>query len=207
MENFGALTMIKNKKDFDLFETVLNIEKCQYNRNLEGIDPFIVIRTRESEYENAVKVERYEKSQDNLGKDIGDGIVQRYIRCRGRNRELDKITQIQQNQFSSKEERKQASSNMSPRFNNEQHQHTLKEDNEQHKQQQPSSLTSSKYPLKQLADERKKSLTKPTVIRLEYKTRYNRQKGCNVGYCLINKNFVEPSIQPATKDIIEKYTQ
>ena len=217
MENFGALTMIKNKKDFDLFDTVLNIEKFQYNRTLEGIDPFIVIRTRESEYENAVKVERYEKSQDNLGKDIGDGIVQRYIRCRGRNRELDKITQIQQNQFSSKEERKQANNNMSPRVNNsnnnnnnEQRQYTLKDDNnnnEQHKQQQQSSLSSSKYPLKQLADERKRSLTKPTVIRLEYKTRYNRQKGCNVGYCLINKNFVESSIQPATKDIIEKYTQ
>ena len=89
--NYGSLTVIRNKKDFDLFNELRKVEYEQYNRNLEGIEPFIVIRSRESDFENIVKVERYEKAKDNLGKDIGDGMVQRYIRCRGRNRNLDKI--------------------------------------------------------------------------------------------------------------------
>lgn len=85
----GALQIIRNKKEFDLFETIYEIEETQYRRQFKDIDPFIIIRSRESDYENMVKVERYEKAQDNLGKDIGEGIVQRYIRCRGRNRELN----------------------------------------------------------------------------------------------------------------------
>ena len=92
MNNYGLLSMIKNKKDFDLFDTIVKIEGEQYRRELSSIDPFIIVRSRDSDYENSVKVERFEKAQDNLGKDIGDGIVQRYIRCRGRNRELDKQT-------------------------------------------------------------------------------------------------------------------
>lgn len=85
----GVLKMLRNKKDFDIFETIYKIETNQYKRKFKSIDPFIIIRSRESEYQNMVKVERFEKAQDNLGKDIGDGLVQRYIRCRGRNRELD----------------------------------------------------------------------------------------------------------------------
>lgn len=64
----------------------------------------------------------------------------------------------------------------------------------------------SKMPLK-VIEERKKSLTQPTVVRLEYKTGYNPSKGANVAYCLINKKFVEKSIQSGSKEIIEKYNQ
>ena len=53
----------------------------------DEIDDFINSFTyRESDFENVVKVERFEKAKDNLGKDIGDGMVQRYISCRGKNR-------------------------------------------------------------------------------------------------------------------------
>lgn len=52
-----------------------------------------------------------------------------------------------------------------------------------------------------------KSTSKPCVVRLEYKTNYNRDKGGNVAYCLSNKISVEESIKPKTKEIVEKYTQ
>ena len=52
-----------------------------------------------------------------------------------------------------------------------------------------------------------KSTSKPCVVRLEYKTSYNSDKGGNVAYCLSNKVSVEESIKPATKEIFEKYTQ
>ena len=45
------------------------------------------------------------------------------------------------------------------------------------------------------------------MVRLEYKTNYNRDKGGNVAYCLSNKVSVEELIKPATKEIFEKYTQ
>jgi hypothetical protein len=72
-------------------------------------------------------------------------------------------------------------------------------------------ISQSKFPLKNFADERKKSFTKPTIIRLEYKTRFNSAKGPNVAYCLINKSFVEPSVvcqgsKEFMKEIIEKYS-
>jgi len=34
--------------------------------NLEGIEPFIVIRSRESDFENVVKVERFEKELNGM---------------------------------------------------------------------------------------------------------------------------------------------
>ena len=186
MNNYGLLSMIKNKKDFDLFDTIVKIEGEQYRRELSSIDPFIIVRSRDSDYENSVKVERFEKAQDNLGKDIGDGIVQRYIRCRGRNRELDKQT------TKPKSQRKQS----------------VKENNNDNNDGEVVNTNSKNSQKKSTVnvEERKKSFTKPTVVRLEYKTGYNRQKGCNVAYCLINKNFVESAIQPATKEIFEKYT-
>lgn len=57
------------------------------------------------------------------------------------------------------------------------------------------------------ADERKQSMTQPTVVRLEYKTGYNTSKGANVAYCLINKGYVEKSIKSSSKEVMEKYNQ
>ena len=91
--NYNLLTMIKNKRDFDLYETIKNLELNQYKRDyklLNSMEPTIIIRTKESDYQNNIKVERNETAQESLGKDVGEGIVQRYIRSKGRNRELDK---------------------------------------------------------------------------------------------------------------------
>ena len=33
--NYGSLTVIRNKKDFDLFNELRKVEYEQYNRNLE----------------------------------------------------------------------------------------------------------------------------------------------------------------------------
>lgn len=85
--------MIKNKRDFDLYEQIKTIESRDYKREFNGntpMEPFAIIRNKESESENSIKVERFETAQENLVKDIGDGIIQRFIRSRGRNRELDK---------------------------------------------------------------------------------------------------------------------
>ncbi len=86
--------MIKNKRDFDLYDTIKSIESNLYKREFNSInspmEPFAIVRTRESEYENIVKVERFETAQENLVKDVGDGIIQRFIRSKGRNRDLDK---------------------------------------------------------------------------------------------------------------------
>lgn len=207
--NYGALTMIKNKKDFDLFETLVKIEENQYRRQLRSIDPFIIVRSRDTEICNSVKVERFEKAQDNLGKDIGDGLVQRYIRCRGKNRELDKISakpkiqnNINQNQQNGSVTIRRQSSNANEvnDINNQGY-------NSGEGGERINTVNSSNQKKQvNMGEERKKTFSKPTVVRLEYKTGYNEQKGGNVAYCLINKNFVEPSIQPATKDIFEKYT-
>ena len=92
MNNYGALTVIRNKKDFNLFNAFDRVEREQYMRQVKDIEPFIVIRT-----EQGITVDRYEKCKENLGKDIGDGLVQRYIRCRGKNRQLDKIKKTNKN--------------------------------------------------------------------------------------------------------------
>jgi len=175
--NYGALTVIRNKKDFNLFNAFDRVEREQYMRQVKEIEPFIVIRG-----EAMVTVDRYEKCKENLGKDIGDGIVQRYVRCRGRNRNLDKLKKT-------KTERK----SKNKRFAN-----TPELENVDYF---PESFS------KNLEISENKSTTKPCVVRLEYKTSYNRDKGGNVAYCLSNKVSMEDSIRPATKEIFEKYTQ
>ena len=159
MNNYGALTVIRNKKDFNLFNAFDRVEREQYKRQIKDIEPFIVIRG-----ESMITVDRYEKCKENLGKDIGEGIVQRYIRCRGRNRQLDKNKVENVDYF-------------------------------------PEEMANK------LETFESKSTSKPCVVRLEYKTSYNREKGGNVAYCLSNKVSVEESIKPATKEIFEKYTQ
>lgn len=96
-ENFNQLTMIKNKRDFQLFSKLKEIEKTYYNRDFtakENLHPFFVIRSPSSSYQNewesVANVERFETSQENSTKDIGNGIIQRFIRCKGKNRNLFK---------------------------------------------------------------------------------------------------------------------
>ncbi len=86
----NQLTLVKNKKDFDLFNTFLTIETTDYKRELATYEPLYVIRLRENNYENIPKVERMEKAEENLQKDLGENLIQRYIRSRGKNRELNK---------------------------------------------------------------------------------------------------------------------
>ena len=88
-EKCNQLTLIKNKKDLDLFKNFINIETLIYKRELAPYEPLYVIRLKENEYENIPKVERMEKAEENLNKDSGENLIQRYIRCRGRNRDLN----------------------------------------------------------------------------------------------------------------------
>lgn len=88
-EKCNQLTLIKNKKDFDLFKTFITIETVEYKRELAPYEPLYVVRLKENEYENIPKVERMEKAEENLNKDLGENLIQRYIRSRGRNRELN----------------------------------------------------------------------------------------------------------------------
>jgi hypothetical protein len=87
-KNF-ELTLIKNKKDFKLFKTYENIEINQYKRHLGRTDPLYLMRIKENEYENVPKCERMEKAEENLAKDFGEVLIQRFIRSRGRNRDLN----------------------------------------------------------------------------------------------------------------------
>jgi hypothetical protein len=90
VKKFNQLTIV-NQRYFDVFKTFRDIELNTYRRNLQPLDPFAVVRTREGDsYDKLVKVERYETAEENLLKDTNDGILQRFIRSKGRNRELDK---------------------------------------------------------------------------------------------------------------------
>ena len=166
--NYGALNIIRNKKDFNLFKAFDRIEREQYLRQIGEYEPFTILRS-----EGGVTVDRYEKCRENLGKEIGDGIIQRYIRCRGKNRLLEK-TKKEKNIIKNKD-------------------------------------LIDNYPdnyLENIEVQNSRTMTKQCLVRLEYKTCYNRDKGGNVAYCLTNKNFVESSITThPTKEIIEKYTQ
>ena len=173
--NYGALTVIRNKKDFNLFNAFDKVEREQYMRQVKDIEPFIVIRG-----ESMATVDRYEKCKENLGKDIGEGIVQRYIRCKGRNRQLDK-----------KDKNVKKPKKIKKVLNTETENVDYFPEEE----------------AKKLETIESRSTSKPCVVRLEYKTCYNRDKGGNVAYCLSNKASVEDSIKPATKEIFEKYTQ
>lgn len=75
------------KRDFSFYETVKSIEEKDYKRKFVNMDPFVIVMNQDSPYKNSHKVERFETAAKNL-KDTGEGIMQRYIRSRGRNREL-----------------------------------------------------------------------------------------------------------------------
>ena len=54
--NYGALTVIKNKKDLNLFNAFDKIEREQYLRKVKDIEPFIITRG-----EVNATVDRYDK--------------------------------------------------------------------------------------------------------------------------------------------------
>lgn len=94
-ENNDQLTMLKNKRDFQLFNCLREVERVSYNREFsaqENLHPFFVIRSPSgsefNEWEAVANVERFETSQENATKDIGNGIIQRFIRSKGKNRSL-----------------------------------------------------------------------------------------------------------------------
>ena len=90
-KNF-QLTLIKDKKDpklNSLFKTLEDVEKRQYKRNLGKTEPLYCMRVRETEYENVPRCMRMEKAEENLAKDLGEILIQRYIRSRGKNRDLN----------------------------------------------------------------------------------------------------------------------
>jgi hypothetical protein len=69
------------------YDVVKEIEEKEYKRKFINMDPFVIVLNQSGPYKNTHKVERFETAAKNL-KDTGEGIMQRYIRSRGRNREL-----------------------------------------------------------------------------------------------------------------------
>jgi hypothetical protein len=80
--------MIRNRKDFSYLDEMINIEEQILKRNFNPIDPLLIVRTKYNDYQNTKTVESYQRSKEKVSKDSGDGITQRYIRSKGKNREL-----------------------------------------------------------------------------------------------------------------------
>jgi hypothetical protein len=80
--------MIRNRKDFSYLDEMIKIEEQILKRNFNPIDPLLIVRTKYNDYQNTKTVESYQRSKEKVSKDSGDGITQRYIRSKGKNREL-----------------------------------------------------------------------------------------------------------------------
>jgi hypothetical protein len=89
-KNNNVLTIKKFKNKLDILKNFKDVEEYQYQRILNDMDPFFILRSKLCDYQNNVKVERFETSAENLDKDTGEGVIQRFIRSKGRNRKLDK---------------------------------------------------------------------------------------------------------------------
>ena len=214
--NNGMLSMIRNKKNFNLFNAFDQVEKTQYGRQVKDDDPFVIYRNRDSDYENVVKVERYVKCQEGIAKDIGDGVIQRYIRCRGKNRQLERqVIEAKKRALNgpsvAEMKEKNSTKNMGAVngvvINNGNVNSIEKLNKDLNKVPTQGNHKQSKATSTPKDQERTHSKTQPSVIRIEYKTRYNPDKSNNVAYCLSNREFVEDAIYPFTKEISEKYTQ
>ncbi len=127
-ESNDELKIIKNKRDLQIFNLFTDIEKRYYSREYtqkDNILPFMVIRGpmgSPDSYETYSAVERYETALDTSTNDHSHGVIQRYIRSKGKNRKLlNENDVIKRNQMM-------------------------------------------------------KSWTKPSIIRIEYKTSYNNSK-------------------------------
>jgi hypothetical protein len=181
------------------------------------MEPIMITRVKDTENENSVKVERFEKGKEYMEKDIGDGIIQRYLRSRGRNRELDRIEKTVINARPRININTQNSSKVNINFCQNSSQ-TVETNNLRNNESQKNISTINEQVEINFVngglrvhninvnEEKKKSYTKPTVIRLEYKTRYDSSKKPNIAYCLVNKEYVEPLIRVNSKEVLEKYT-
>lgn len=211
----NELTLIKNRRDIQPFHAFLNIEKSYYDREFSGKDnilPFLVIRGPSGSadsHETYASVERFESALDASTNDNSQGIVQRYIRCKGKNRKL-----INKDKEKDKEKEKdsKAKSSNANLFNQNQ--------NEKEKEKETEIIKSNSQggkdgliDIKDLYDGGKNdinssqdnnkidknegvgSYTKPSIIRIEYKTRYNNSKSPNFAYYLMNKRYLEPEIE------------
>ncbi len=215
--------MIKNQRDPDLFKTFKMIESIQYKREYDEFsksDPLFVTRTQETDYENSIKVEKFETAEENLSKEPGDSIIQRFIRSKGRNRELDENKSNRDKYINYIPENKQNAKIVEvndPYGNNNQDpeiiQMNLLEDDSYtiisqiHPHNTNENIISNHNKTNIITDVKKRSFTRPSILRLEYKTRYNSSKKHNMGYVLINKKKMEPMIRPKKKETIERYSQ
>ena len=214
-DNNDELTMVKNKRDFQLFAKLKEVEKNYYKRDFtskENLMPFFVIRspisTSENDWEAIANVERFETSQENSTKDIGNGIIQRFIRSKGKNRDLLKDTVFKES---------------IPVFREEKEKKVTKEETEsniiRNSSISPPTKKLSEINLKnksniELPKEQPKvfkkfeSYSKTSIVRIEYKTRYNDSKNPNIAYYLMNKHYLEPELtQDKTKYTIDKYNK
>jgi hypothetical protein len=235
--NLNVLKMEKKtSRDRNIFEKIEKMEKELYHKqDFKDTDPFIIIRQNETEYENNVVVESYLSSQQIMGKDLSRGITQRYIRSKGRNRELEGVnkpkievsrptTSFNLNQIHCKpaqitEESERSKQVQSIGGNNESISESgsilIKEHNQNLLMTAISNVPTLKENQNNLHNNRptstskpheKKSYTKPSVVRLEYKTRFNPSKRPNIAYYMINREYVEPKV--IKKGITpEKYTK
>ena len=80
--------MIRNRKDYSFLEEMLSIEEQILKRKFNPIDPLLIVRTKYNDYQNNKTVESYERAREKVSKDSGEGITQRYIRSKGKNRDL-----------------------------------------------------------------------------------------------------------------------
>lgn len=80
--------MIRNRKDFSYLDEMIKIEEQILKRTFNPIDPLLIVRTKYNDYQNNKTVESYERAKEKVLKDSGDGITQRYIRSKGKNRDL-----------------------------------------------------------------------------------------------------------------------
>lgn len=92
-ENLNQLTVIRNIKDFRIYDAIKKCEEEDYGRTFSrshGREPFFVIRapssSMENDFENLAAVERFETSFES--KNTDGCIIQRYIRSKGKNRQL-----------------------------------------------------------------------------------------------------------------------
>lgn len=201
----------------------------QYKREFDDsskTEPLFIVRTQDRDYENSIKVEKFETAEENLTKDSGDVLIQRFIRSKGRNRDLKDhisnsekyINYIQDNKHNAKQIldtqiehkdliRKENDLEFSDNNVDEEQSHTLISHlNTNQNTKNNLSQVGNKLNIP-IDDGKKKSYTRPTILRLEYKTRYNPSKKHNVGYVLINKKNMEPIIKQKKKESLDKYSQ
>lgn len=216
----NELTLIKNRRDIQPFHSFLNIEKSYYDREFsikDNILPFLVIRGPSGSadsHETYASVERFESALDASTNDNSQGIVQRYIRCKGKNRKLinkekdlkanakaksSNVTLFEREKDKEKDKEKVRKSEISffpdiIKSNSQGGKDGLIDIKDLYDTGK-NDINSSQDNNKIDKNEGVGSYTKPSIIRIEYKTRYNNSKSPNFAYYLMNKRYLEPEIE------------